>query len=64
MTATTERPAGAPWPLKEACKYLNLSERTMRELIQQQKVRRIPYGPKKVMIPDAEVQRVATEGYE
>ena len=57
-----DRPAGAPWPLKDAREYLGgISERTFRELVAAGKVKTIPIGGRP-MVPDAEVRRIAAEG--
>ena len=59
--ATAERPAGAPWPLADARKFLNISERTLRNMARDGRVRVIKVGGRP-MVPDAEVRRLAADG--
>jgi excisionase family DNA binding protein len=55
------RPAGAPWPIPDAAGYLAVSTRHLIRLIDAGKVRSIRLG-RRVLIPDAEVRRIAAEG--
>lgn len=65
MIATQTKPAthepGAPWDILAAAKHLHISDRHLRRLIDEGKVRSIRLG-RRVMIPDAELQRIANEG--
>ena len=54
-------PPAPPWPLAEAWRFLHVSERHFRRLIRAGKVRSIKIG-ERVLVPDAEVRRVAEHG--
>lgn len=56
-----DRPMGAPWTLRQAADYLGVSERHLARLEAAKLVRVIRLG-RRVLVPDAEVQRLATEG--
>ena len=55
------RPAGAPWPMRDAASYWAVSERHVAALVAAGKVRSIKIGGRR-LIPDDEVMRVAREG--
>jgi excisionase family DNA binding protein len=59
--SAVSRPAGSPWSLSEAAKFLGLSHRHLVRLIDAGKVKPIRFG-RRVLIADAEVRRLATEG--
>jgi hypothetical protein len=68
MSATANRrtdpPApGQPWTLAEAAWYLQVSQRTLSRM-NEAGLRLIRVGPRRgrVLVPDAEVQRIAAEG--
>lgn len=60
-TTGPTRPTGSPWPLTEAARFLNLSHRHLVRLIEADKVKVIRFG-RRVLVADAEVQRLAAEG--
>jgi excisionase family DNA binding protein len=55
------RPLGKPWSLREAADFLGVSERTLGRMAEENKLRvtRIGTGRGRVLIPDAELKRVA-----
>jgi excisionase family DNA binding protein len=55
------RPAGAPWPVRDAAGYLSVSERHLWRLIDAGRVRAIRLG-RRVLLPASEVERLAREG--
>jgi excisionase family DNA binding protein len=61
LPAPAARSAGAPWPVRTAAHFLAVSERHVWRLIVAGRVRAIRIG-RRVLIPDAEVRRVAAEG--
>ena len=64
MTNKSPAPAhepGAPWTIPDAANYCAVSDRHLRRLIDEQKVRAIRLG-RRVLIPDAELRRLASEG--
>src|SRR4051812_42951898 len=50
------RPAGSPWSVADGAVYLGISTRHLRRLIDAGRVRIVRIG-RRVLIPDAEVQR-------
>jgi excisionase family DNA binding protein len=69
MSATANRRTdshapGEPWTLAEAARYLKVSQRTLSRLNQAGRLRLIRVGTRRgrVLVPDAEVQRIAAEG--
>jgi len=64
MTINLSAPArepGAPWTIGHAARHLQISDRHLRRLIEENKVRAIRLG-RRVLLTDAEVRRLATEG--
>ena len=61
VPSMSQRPAGAPWPLSDAARYLGVSHRHLVRLIDSGHVRPIRLG-RRVLIADAELHRVASEG--
>jgi excisionase family DNA binding protein len=59
-TAPT-RLAGSPWPLIEAARFLGISHRHLVRLIDGGKIQPIRLG-RRVLLSDAEVRRIATQG--
>ena len=57
----SSRRPGAPWPILDAAAHLGISDRHLRRLIDEQRIRVIRLG-RRVMVPDAEMRRVADEG--
>jgi excisionase family DNA binding protein len=57
----TPRPAGSPWPLPDAARFLTVSERHLYRLIDMGKVRSVRLGRRR-LIPDDEVRRLARDG--
>lgn len=55
------RQPNQPWSILEASRFLGVSSRHLIRQIELSKVRTIRMGRRR-LIPDAEVQRVATEG--
>lgn len=55
------RPTGSPWPLIDAARFLGVSHRHLVRLIDAEKVKSIRFG-RRVLIADAELQRIASEG--
>jgi excisionase family DNA binding protein len=53
--------AGAPWPFADCASYLSVSLRHLIRLADANKVKTIRFGRRR-LIPDSEVQRLATEG--
>jgi excisionase family DNA binding protein len=53
--------AGSPWALRDAAKWLGISERHLRRLIDLGKVKSISLG-RRVFISAAELRRIAAEG--
>jgi hypothetical protein len=64
ITQTLTRPTGAPWTLRDAADFLQVSERTLARMIDVEKVKalRLGLGRGRVLIPDAEIRRLATGG--
>ncbi|OWK41280.1 helix-turn-helix domain-containing protein [Fimbriiglobus ruber] len=60
-TAPPGRTPGAPWPIPDAAAFLSISERHMHRLIDAKKVKAVRLGRRR-LIPDAEVQRLASNG--
>lgn len=62
-TATTpaHRPAGAPWPIRDAAAYLAISTRHLHRLIDGGKAKALRIG-RRVLLADAEVRRLAEQG--
>ena len=56
-----DRPDGAPWPFREAAAYLCISVRHLIRLADQNKVRTIRLGRRR-LVAHEEVRRLATEG--
>jgi len=54
-------PAGSPWPLIDAARYLKVSHRHLVRLIDADKVKTIRFGRRR-LIPAAELERLALEG--
>lgn len=65
MSKTTapavERAAGKPWTVRDAAEFLGVHPRTIQRAIDANKVRPVRFG-RKVMLPDAVVRKLATEG--
>jgi hypothetical protein len=59
--AVPARPAGKPWPLRDAAAFLSISERHLATLCADGRVRSIKIGARR-LVPDEEVARVAREG--
>ena len=62
MTTTAPaRTPGQPWTLREAADFLQVSDRTIARLIEAGKVKatRLGLGRGRVLIPDAEIRRIA-----
>jgi excisionase family DNA binding protein len=55
------RPAGAPWSIQDAAKFLTVSARHVHRLLDAGKLRSVRLGRRR-LIPDSEVQRLAREG--
>lgn len=55
------RPPGSPWPIPDAAAFLAISDRHLWRLIDGGRVRAIRIG-RRVLVPDAEMQRLAREG--
>jgi excisionase family DNA binding protein len=55
------REPGRPWPIAEAAEFLCVSERHLARLGKAGKVRLLRFG-RRVLLSDAEVRRLATEG--
>jgi excisionase family DNA binding protein len=60
----TARPAGAPFPLGEAATFLGVSARTLVRLGEAGKLKliRLGTGRGRVLVPAAEVERLANQG--
>lgn len=61
--AATPRLPGQPWSMRDAAAFLTISVDTLERAVAAGQVKRISLGSRRVAIPDAEVQRVATEGF-
>jgi len=61
VPSTSTRQAGSPWPLPEAARFLGVSHRHLVRLIDAEKVKTIRFG-RRVLIADAEIRRLASEG--
>lgn len=61
MKPQVSRPAGSPWPLQEAARFLGVSHRHLVRLIDTGKLRSIRFG-RRVLLSDVEVRRIASEG--
>lgn len=61
VQSTSTRPAGSPWSLIDSARFLGLSHRGLVRLIDAGKVRPIRFG-RRVLIADAEIRRLASEG--
>jgi excisionase family DNA binding protein len=57
----TSRRPGAPWTFEDAATHLQISDRHLRRLADDDKVRTIRLGRRR-LLPDTEVQRIAEEG--
>jgi len=55
------RPPGSPWAFAEAAPFLGVSKRHLFRLADQNKVRTIRIGRRR-LLPDSEVLRLAREG--
>ncbi len=55
-------PAGAPWQFPDAARHLSVSRRTLERLADAGKLRTVRVGQRRRLIPDAEMQRLASEG--
>jgi excisionase family DNA binding protein len=55
------RPPGSPWPLSEAANYLGISLRHLIRMADQNKVKTIYIGRRR-LVPDDQVRAVAAEG--
>jgi len=60
-TPPATRQPGAPWPIDDAAAHLGICSRHLRRLIDDNKIRSIRLG-RRIMIPAAELERVANEG--
>ena len=60
-TASSAHPAGAPWSIQEAAAYLAISTRHLHRLLDAGRVRSVRIG-RRVLIPDAELKRLAEHG--
>lgn len=54
-------PPGAPWWVADAARYLGVSERHVRRLADDGRVKTIRIG-RRLLLPDSEVARLAAEG--
>jgi excisionase family DNA binding protein len=63
---TGHRAPGRPWSLADAAEFLGVSQRTLTRLAEDGRLRlvRIGVGRGRVLVPDAEVQRLAQRGAE
>jgi excisionase family DNA binding protein len=64
MTTTTPpatRQPGSPWTFLEAAEHLKVSDRHLRRLADEGKLRTIRFGRRR-LIPAIEVERVARDG--
>jgi len=63
---TPTRPPGQPWSLAEAAEFLGVSPRTLTRLAEGGRLRlaRIGLGRGRVLVPDAELRRLADRGAE
>ena len=59
--ALPSRPAGSPWPAKEAASHLRISYRHLLRLIDAGKIKPIRFG-RNLMLPAHELERLAKEG--
>jgi excisionase family DNA binding protein len=59
--AGAERAAGKPWAVPEAAEFLGVSSRTLWRLIESHSIQVARLG-RRVLLPDAEVRRLAGEG--
>jgi excisionase family DNA binding protein len=53
--------AGAPWSIQDAATYLTISMRHLHRLLDAGRVRSVRIG-RRVLIPDAEIKRLAEHG--
>lgn len=60
-TANITREPGAPWSIHDAVRYLGISQRHLRRLVNKRSIGSFRLG-RRVMIPDAELRRIAAEG--
>jgi excisionase family DNA binding protein len=56
-----DSPIRKPWPIADAARFLDLSDRHLRRLLDLGLVRDIRFGRRR-LIPDAEVRRIAEAG--
>jgi excisionase family DNA binding protein len=56
----TDRPVGKPWAVGAAAEFLGISTRTLWRLIDAHNVKVTRLG-RRVLVPDAEVRRLAGE---
>ncbi len=64
MNATPSEPRradGQPWPILDAASFIGISDRHLRRLIDAGSIRTIRFG-RRVLVPDAEVRRIAEQG--
>ncbi len=61
-TVLDERPAGSPWSMLDAAKFLGVSSKTLERRIKANEIKVIKFG-RLVRIPDDEVRRLATNGF-
>lgn len=67
QTAIESKPSrtpGRPWSLSDAADYLGVSPRTLTRLADSGRLRliRVGLGRGRVLVPDAELRRLAEEG--
>ena len=58
---TTTRKPGSPWAVADAAEFLTVSTRLIWKLIDAGELKSFKLGGRR-LIPDAEVQRLATKG--
>jgi excisionase family DNA binding protein len=61
VPAPTTHTPGAPWEVLELARHLRVSERHVRRMVADGRIRSIRLG-RRVLIPDDEVQRLVREG--
>lgn len=57
--APKTRVEGQPWPLADAARFLGVSVRTLTRMAKREKLRLIRDLGRRVLVPAAEVQRLA-----
>jgi hypothetical protein len=60
-TVPDDHPAGAPWAVRDAARFLNISERNLHRLLVSKKVKSILIGRRR-LVPDEIVRQVAANG--